>query len=148
MEFVQEKERITMLNTHKFLKWYEKNKDKYVNIEMAGRIFGGSIDESPQKPREYFLTEDEFKLHFATTEVLTIINPSSFEIGSYQELIIPRADKVSFGWHYYGRSQTPENWCIETFELIEDMVQYTRSGPLNPMISSFTFQEGAFVRLF
>lgn len=52
-------------------------------------------------------------------------------IGSNNELNADKAKQVSFGWYYYGKTQTPENWCTISYVLREDgFVEYSRSGPM------------------
>jgi len=59
---------------------------------------------------------------------------------------------VSFGWHYYGKTQTPKNWCTITYILNEDgLVVYNLSGPMVNHIAShreFYLGENSFLRLF
>lgn len=134
-----------------FVKWFEIHKGKYINIEIAGEIFGGRYGESPQLVCNYDIKSTEYKIYFDPTEVLTITAPSSFLIGSNNELIVDKALLVSFGWHYYGRSRTPENWCTVTYDLREDgLVVYNLSGPMVNHLAphrEFYLGENSFLRL-
>ena len=99
-------------------KWFASHKGQCVDVVVAGRVFGGRYGESPQLVRQYELTDMGVIIRFETTEVLTVVNPSMFTLGDHGHLIVPRADEVVFGWHYYGRPQSPENWCEERYCLL------------------------------
>jgi len=114
-----------------FEEWFNIHRGKYIDIEIAGEIFGGRYGESPQLVYNYDIKSTEYKVYFNPTEILTITAPSSFLIGSNNELVVDKASQVSFGWHYYGRPQTPENWCTEIYNLREDgFVVHNLSGPM------------------
>jgi hypothetical protein len=134
-----------------FLVWFNNHKDKYINIEIAGEIFGGRYGESPQSVRDYEVSEQNITIYFESSERLIITNPSSLMIGSRNELCIDKAEKVFFGWYFYGRSRIMENWCTETYDLKEDgQVIFNLSGPINSYLASYrTFFLGDhhFVRL-
>lgn len=137
-----------------FLNWFNSNKGRYIDVQMAGYIFGGRHGEAPQLLKRYtFVPPNMLKIFFNTTETLEITNPSSFMIGKHNELIIEKANQVCFGWHYYGRPQTPENWCTEIYELkCEDIVERKINGPIcdvisTPKIITFHLDIGWFIKL-
>ncbi len=116
-----------------FLNWYENHKGLYVDIEIAGEIFGGRHGEAPQLVREYEIIEPNvYKILFSTTEILIITNPILFQLGKYNELIVDKATQICIGWHYYGRPQAPENWCNEVYELKDNnFVEFNLYGPMS-----------------
>jgi hypothetical protein len=141
--------------------WLTRAKDKLFDIVIAGKVFGGRPGEAPQTPREFTLTGDGFVIHFggghsvtitdATgrtgptiqvggTETLTVIHPSGVSIGPAGELVVTSADEVRFGWHFYGRAQTEENWCVEAYKRKNTQVEYTVTGPITPYLRT-TFPE-------
>lgn len=124
--------------------WFNNHKGKYITVEIAGEIFGGRYGESPQLVRDYEVTDQNITIYFESSERLTITNPSSLMVGSSNELFIDKAEKVLFGWYFYGRSQIPENWCTETYELKEDgQVIFNLAGPINSYLASYrTFYLG------
>ncbi len=75
-------------------KWFEVNKDNYIDVIIAGRVFGGRHGESPQLPRAFSYRDDILKVKFSTTEHLTVINPTNFILGQYSQLLIPVASKA------------------------------------------------------
>ncbi len=127
--------------------WFERHRGKYLDVIIAGRTFGGRHGESPQAPRECEFENGELLIQFSTTERLTVFAPSDFMLGKYDQLIVPCAARAVFGWHYYGRDATPENWCEEAYELDNGTVRLTRTGPLNPGTESFEYGDDRFVEL-
>ena len=137
-----------MINLDVFLNWYSLKKGKYINIKLGGRIFGCRFGESPQLVRDFEIIDERIlKIRFATTEVLEIISPVLIEIGGYDQLIVKSADEVLFGWHYYGRPQNPENWCTESYKLIDDKVYFESKGPLNTDKSVYPLKSNSLVEL-
>ena len=114
---------------------------------IAGRVFGGRLQESPQTLRELVVGEDSFTLGFAGTETLVVRNPSGFVLGEHGQLIVPNADEARFGWHYYGRPQVPENCCQETYRRRGNRVELVREGPLLPGEEEFQYGGEKFVEL-
>ena len=127
-------------------KWFLSRRGKYVNVIIAGQVFGGRIDESPQLVHELWIEQNKFTIGFATTETLVVTNPSGF-VREYSQLIVPDADEVLFGWHYYGRPQLPENWCEEIYRKQGSDVVYLRRGPLSPGEGRFKYEGERFVEL-
>lgn len=133
-----------MVSLSTFKEWFKNHKDKYINVEIAGEIFGGRYGESPQLVRDYEIIEPNIKIYFGPSEILIITNPSSVMIGRDNELIVDKAEQVIFGWHYYGRSRIPENWCTETYELKENgFVECNLNGPISSHLAPYrTFYLG------
>lgn len=136
-----------MHQTDTLQQWFTSKQGKYVDVIIAGRIFGGRSQESPQMPREYTLNGQLLTLRFATTETLVVTKPSGFTLGEYGQLIIPDAEEVQFGWHYYGRPQTPDNWCEEKYKKRRNRIELVRSGPCRPALEDFTYDGDRFVEL-
>jgi|GEM_PF-3291720 len=131
--------------------WITKKRDESVSIVLAGRVFGGRYGESPQKPKDYEYVKNTLTLKFGTTEILEIVEPESALVGSQHELIIPRAKSALWGWHYYGRKETQENWCTCTYAInITNMVHLTVKGPISSRIPAneiFLYNDDKFVLL-
>ena len=136
-----------MTNTQRLAAWFTDRRNEYCDLIVAGRIFGGRHGESMQQPTEYDYDGTVLVVNFATTERLAVHSPSEFERGEHGQLIIPRGAKAVFGWHYYGRPQTPENWCEETYESVDDRIQLTRTGLLMPGTEDFQYDGDRFVEL-
>ena len=128
-------------------KWVEANKGNGIDIVIAGRVFGGRHGESPQIPKEFSYVDEILKMQFNTTELLTIINPSDIVLGEYEQLIIPNASEVVWGWHYYGRPQIDENWCEEIYKHQGDKIELDRTGPLMPGRETFSYNDNSFIEL-
>lgn len=77
--------------------WFADHRDQYVDLIIARRIFGGRHGESMQQPRACDFDGSVLQIRFATTEQLTIDNPSGFQRGEFGQLIIPRATRAVFG---------------------------------------------------
>ena len=127
--------------------WFSSNQGKYVDVIIAGRAFGGRLQESPQTPCELAVGEDSFTLRFAATETLEVKNPSGFVLGEYGQLIVPDADEARFGWHYYGRPQVPESWCQEIYKRRGSKVELVRQGSLQPGEEEFQYSGERFIEL-
>jgi len=136
-----------MINTNSLAEWFTDRRNEYCDLIVAGRIFGGRHGESMQKPTGYDFDGTVLVINFATTERLTVHRPSRFERGEHGQLVVPRGTKAVFGWHYYGREQTPENWCEEIYEPVYDRIQLTRTGPLMPGTEDFVYDGNRFVEL-
>ena len=127
--------------------WFADHRKRYLDVIIAGRIFGGRHGESMQCPTGYDCDETVLAIRFATTERLIVDHPSDVQRGEFGQLIIPHATKAVFGWHYYGREQTPENWCEETYESHDNGMQLTRTGPLMPGVEQIQCSGEPFVEL-
>jgi hypothetical protein len=134
-------------NTKVLAAWFGKSRGAYLDVILAGRVFGGRHGESPQQPRDYAYEGQTLRVWFAGTELLTVAEPTDFVLGKDGQLIVPRARTATFGWHYYGRPQTPENWCEEVYELSGDKVLMKRTGPLLPTEEEFPLQGERLVEL-
>jgi|SRR5579871_1754493 len=113
-----------------------------VDVEIAGQIFGGRPGEAPQRPRSHEWEGDTLRMAFNTTESLVVRGPSGIELGSIGGvadggvLIIPEAREVRWGWHYYGRPETPENWCVLTYRFADGQVTKEVTGPTRSAIEA------------
>lgn len=131
-------------------RWLRLNLDHYRDIVLCGRVFGGRHGESPQLPRRYSCDKDVLRLYFATTEVLTVVSFASPFIHADGSLVIPDAHSVTFGWHYYGREQTPGNWCEVTYTRRSGTVHVVMSGPIvphGPASEIFQYHGDEFVKI-
>ncbi|MEL7500769.1 MAG: hypothetical protein AAFN77_24465 [Planctomycetota bacterium] len=127
--------------------WFSEHRNQFLDVIIAGRVFGGRHGESPQSLRELEFDGSTVLIRFATTETLTIETPSAFLRGEYGQLIIPHASRIVFGWHYYGRDPKPENWCELIYEASSNQIQLTRTGPLMPGITQFNYTDNRIVEL-
>lgn len=124
-----------------FVNWFTLNRGRYITLEMAGNIFGGRYGESPQLLRNFdYSQHNELTIFFDTTETLVIVNPSNIKIGNNKELVIDKAEQISFNWHYYGRPKIPENRCSEVYILKDECLEYKTSGPVSNFPKDRTFQ--------
>jgi len=128
-------------------RWLTANRDACVDVVIAGRIFGGRHGESPQTPKRWTQSDDAVTIHFGTTELLTITQPSAFTLGEHSQLLVPHATSVLWGWHYYGRPQTDDNWCTELFSVEAGNVTLERNGPLMPGVERFDFSGANLIEL-
>ena len=60
-------------------------------------------------------------------------------IGAHAQLVVPTASGANWSWHYYGRSQTDENRCTESYAVENGLVTFERTWPLNPGSECFGF---------
>lgn len=127
-------------------KWFGEKKDNYVDIIIAGRVFGGRLGESRQRPRSFQWIGDVLLICFETTERLVIAGIRDVTIGDYNALVIS-AEDARFGWHYYGKPQSPENWCEEIYRKKGNIVVLVRLGALMPGTETFQFDGEDFVKL-
>jgi hypothetical protein len=119
-----------------FIDWFNNNRGKHINIEIAGEIFGGRYGESPQLVYDFEISEQKIKIYFEPSEKLIITNPSLVMMGSDNELIVSKSAQVEFGWHFYGKLRIQENWCTVTYDLKEnDLVEYKCTGPISSYIA-------------
>lgn len=133
--------------------WLGRAAGRRFDVDVGGTPLGGKRGEMPLTPREYAVSDGGFTIRFgggsmATigglpggvtvtvrvggTEVLEVRGPAGVSIVGAGELLVETAAEVQFGWHYYGRPQTPENWCVERFTLQGAVLRRERSGPLPP----------------
>jgi hypothetical protein len=130
--------------------WVERYRGSYFDLLIAGRCFGGRAGESPQRLANASIEDGTLVVRFEPTEQLTVVRPSALEIGRRGDLTVPDAAEVSFGWHFYGRPQIPENWCIHTYQLGGPTVICRTTGPIAgylPAQEQFARQRAAMVHL-
>jgi len=127
-------------------KWFRKKQGQYVEIIIAGRVLGGRVGESPQKVRAIQLIGDVLLVRFETTERLVVAGITDMSIGDYDALVIA-AEDACFGWHYYGRPQSPDNWCEGIYRRQNNAVKFVRLGPLKPVTEVFEYAGKDFVVL-
>jgi hypothetical protein len=154
-------------------RWLASARGQRFDTVIAGRFLGGKPGETPLAPQEYAITDSGFTIRFgggnvanitnpATgevtpvriggTEVLEVVAPQGVEATSGGELVVGRAEAVRFGWHYYGRPQTDENWCVGSWTLQGTSVLWDVSGPQPPRVrehlpESFPYPGVPFLRL-
>ena len=142
-----------MLHPHEIAQldsWQHASRGHTFDVVIAGRIFGGRSGEAPQRPESYQITPDGLRLFFGGgievpfaqadgtrmmlrqggTERLVVLRPDSLITESDGSLQLGRAEEVIFGWHYYGRPQTEENWCEDRYRLEGDLVTHAVIGPI------------------
>jgi hypothetical protein len=110
--------------------WFATNRGRWCDLEFGGRVFGGRYGESPQMPRSFSWMNATLRIDFGTTERLELESPHGIGINRLGALVVRDASEVRWSWHYYGRPQTPENLCIETYRRDRDTVQKIISSPL------------------
>lgn len=86
-------------------------------------------------------------LCFATTERLVVTDPTTVEVGDDEQLVVPHATHISWGWHYYGRPQTADNWCEESYVISGDSIRFERTGPLMPGTEQWKYTGNKVVEL-
>ena len=151
--------------TRRLTDWLDRARGHSFDVIIARRVFGGKPGEAPQWPHDVSLTTNGFILQFGGghdleitlldgsrqsvrsggTERLEVINPAGIEIGPDGALLVAVADEVRFGWHYYGRPQTEENWCVKSYRLRDVAVDYSASGPAAGSSGRFRYPGGPFV---
>ena len=109
-------------------RWLSRSQDRQFNIVIGGRIFGGRYGESPQVPKSVEKTDDTLVLRFNTTEKLIIEKPKCV-LSLFGNLYVLFAAKVIWGWHSYGREETPENWAEEMYVREGFAIKVRRTGP-------------------
>ena len=131
---------------HVFDEWFSRYRGRWITLVLVGEIFGGRYGESPQTPRSFSVDKDSVRIGFDTTELLTIVRPSGvLMVGG--SLKVHRADRVTFGWHYYGREHLNENWCQKDYRLDGNIIQFEGTGPLLPTSYSLSVCNGDMVAL-
>ncbi|MES4793329.1 MAG: hypothetical protein C4321_10435, partial [Chloroflexota bacterium] len=85
-------------------------------------------------------------------ERLTVGRPADVFVTVTGELVVTDAERVEFGWHYYGRLQTDQNWCDLVYQRREGQVEFDVTGPIRdrhpPALPEiFSHDAVAFVRL-
>lgn len=119
-----------MIDTGAMDAWLATRRETHVDVIIAGRLFGGCHGESPQIVKSYELRDSQLVIYFGTTETLIVDHPHSVRINERNELLIPQAREVLWGWHYHGREQSPENWCTRRYSISPNgMVSVTEHGP-------------------
>lgn len=129
--------------------WLASARGRSFDVVLAGKIFGGRPGEAPQWPEAYERVADGLALQFGGgrdvlmterdgsrhplrqggTERLVVIRPAGISAGPDGSLAVARAEEARFGWHYYGRAQTEENWCEHRYRLREREVEREVTGP-------------------
>jgi hypothetical protein len=127
--------------------WVAANSGRGVDVELAGRVFGGRHGESPQMPRAVLLQDDGFSIRFGTTEELALVRPAKIDVGPDGDLIIGTAARAIWAWHYYGRPQVPENRCRETFTPVGEHVEVSSEGPSKSGVERWLLGAAPLVRL-
>jgi hypothetical protein len=153
--------------------WLGTAAGRRFDVDIAGRPLGGKRGETPLTPREFAIADRGFTLQFgggrmvtihnvpgvgtATvqvggTEVLEVTTPAGVSVLGSGDLLVQNAAAVRFGWHYYGRPQTPENWCVDTYTLQGAVIRREHSGPLPPRLEGacteiLPYPAGPFIHL-
>jgi len=127
--------------------WLQEHCGAWVDVEIAGRVFGGRHGESPQQPREFQFSGDTLVILFNTTERLTVIRPQGLGIGRDRELIIQDGESATWEWHYYGRPQLAENRCREIYHRKGREVVLSSEGPMTKETEVWLMGRNPLVRL-
>jgi hypothetical protein len=118
--------------------WFSAHEAQRFDLVIAGQVFGGRHGEAPQCLQSALLTPNGLRVQFDSTEVLSITTPAGILLEP-QALSVRSADEVVFGWHCYGREQTPENWCELRYTFSGNRVRVQSSGPASVRAESFAF---------
>jgi hypothetical protein len=109
-----------------------------LDVVIFGQVFGGRPGEAPQSFKSFELDADVLTMRFNTTETLKIFGADSIKVNEFGNLVIPTAEKIVWGWHSYGATEVPANWCTDTFILREDGdVDMTVAGVIRQHLSRF-----------
>lgn len=114
---------------NQLLSWIDQRKGTYVDVVLAGKVFGGRFGESPQRIASASFSGTALRIEFSPTERLWVDDPAGIDFRS-TGLFIRQASRVVFGWYYYGRPQTPDNWCERHYEFTDGRVSFFGKGPL------------------
>ncbi len=140
-----------MLDTSIIEDWLLAKLGKSVDVIIAGRVFGGRRGESLQEPKRHEVRDGKLLIYFGSTETLVVDAPDCVRVNEDEELIIPHAEGVVWGWHYYGRKQVPENWCTQEYRMEPDgIVRLAVRGPIAqhiPPHQTFTYAGEELVKL-
>jgi len=123
--------------TAEVLSWVSARAGAYADVVIADRVFGGRYGESPQRISSASWFDTDLRIEFDPSEVLTITGAENFHIQA-EELIVPKANQVVFGWHYYGGPRTQENWCELRYVFSGGKVSITTVGPTPGFDGFFT----------
>ena len=119
------------------LDWIKQNKKNWLNIYIAGQVFGGRPGEAPQKPKDFQIIDDTLLIKFSSTERLWVKNPVGIQIGN-NKLTIQSATVVRWGWHSYCRPQTDLNWCEKIYIVNDQKIIKTDLVPLDGQLETQT----------
>jgi hypothetical protein len=125
------------INKKDFFDWIKRTEKDWLNIYIAGQVFGGRPNEAPQTPKDFQIIEDTLLITFSRTERLWVKKPVDIKIQNYK-LTIQSATVVRWGWHYYGRPQTDLNWCEEIYIVNEQEIIKTDLTPLDGRLETQT----------
>jgi hypothetical protein len=127
--------------------WLESHRDTWVDVEIAGRVFGGRHGESPQRPTGVQVSSDAVVITFGTTERLTVQRPTSIDIRGDSELVIQDGESATWEWHYYGRPQVPENRSRKVYTRRGGEVMVSSQGPMATPLEKWRLGRSPLVRL-
>ncbi len=125
------------INKNDFFDWIERTEKSWLNIYIAGQVFGGRPGEAPQTPKDFQIIGDTLLITFSRTERLWVKNPVEIKIQN-NKLTIQSATVVRWGWHYYGRPKTDLNWCEEIYIVNEQEIIKTDLTPLDSRLETQT----------
>ena len=125
------------INRVDFLKWIKQTEKVWLNIYIAGQVFGGRPGEAPQTPKDFRIIDDTLLITFSRTERLWVKKPVDIKIQN-NKLTIHSATVVRWGWHYYGRPQTDLNWCEKIYLVNEQEIIKTDLTPLDGLLETKT----------
>ena len=130
--------------------WVEHNRDKELEIYIAGRVLGGKPGEVPLRPKNCKAVGDSVVIYFSETERLWVKKPENVTVTGIS-LVIGTAEVVSWGWHYYGRQQTGLNWCEHIYHIDGKDVIFCDRHPLDCLlpfkIEKFEYSRGNLVSI-
>ena len=127
-------------------RWVAARAGKYADVVIAGRVFGGRYGESPQCIRSARFAGTSLRIEFDPSEILTILEGEDFHLDP-STLIVRKVKGIVFGWHYYGRPRTQENWCELRHSFFSDKISISAIGPTPNSTEFFTVEGDAPLRL-
>jgi len=117
-----------MANPSLLTDWVARQGQRWLDLWLMGLVFGGRPGESPLVITNCEIDGARVHLTFDHDERLTVVGASGF-LTADGGLTIPRADEVRFGWYYYGRPQSAENWSETRYVRDGERVSITTTGP-------------------
>jgi len=133
------------IDKEKFNNWIKQTEKNWLNIFIAGEVFGGRPGEAPQQPKDIEIFNDTLLITFKGTERLWIKKPVGIKIEN-NKFTVQAAETIRWGWHYYGRTPSNLNWAELLYISDKDKIRKAEIIPLDSpfecKIDTFTFDQG------